>query len=89
MNLFTSYISQHRHIADGLNEIVAGVNLNATSKHLLTSVSGLSLVLAQNIMNYRRENAPFESRAQLKKVPRQFPKSAKKNRNSVPHIIFD
>jgi uncharacterized protein len=47
-----------------------GVNLNTASKHLLTYVSGLGPQLAQNIVNYRAENGPFESREKLKKVPR-------------------
>lgn len=50
-----------------------GVNLNTASKHLLTYVSGLGPVLAQNIVDYRRENGAFTSRAQLKKVPRLGP----------------
>ncbi len=47
-----------------------GVNLNTASKHLLTYVSGLGPQLAQNIVNYRKENGPFGSRKDLKKVPR-------------------
>lgn len=47
-----------------------GVNLNTASKHLLTYVSGLGPVLAQNIVDYRKENAAFLSRNDLKKVPR-------------------
>ncbi len=47
-----------------------GVNLNTASKNLLTYVSGLGAALAQNIVNYRKENGAFTSRAQLKKVPR-------------------
>lgn len=50
-----------------------GVNVNTASKHLLTYVSGLGPSLAQNIVDYRRENGPFASRAQLKKVPRLGP----------------
>ena len=49
---------------------LVGVNLNTASSHLLTYVSGLGPVLAQNIVDYRRENGAFTSRAQLKKVPR-------------------
>ena len=44
--------------------------MNTASKHLLTYISGLGPQLAQNIVNYRTENGPFSSRAQLKKVPR-------------------
>ena len=50
-----------------------GVNLNTASQHLLTYVSGLGPVLAQNIVDYRREHGAFTSRAQLKKVPRLGP----------------
>jgi protein Tex len=47
-----------------------GVEVNTASKQLLTYVSGLGPVLAQNIVDFRSENGPFTSRAQLKKVPR-------------------
>jgi uncharacterized protein len=47
-----------------------GVNVNTASKSLLTYVSGLNQTLAQNIVDYRRANGPFKSRAQLNKVPR-------------------
>lgn len=47
-----------------------GVNLNTASKHLLTYVSGLGPQLAHNIVNFRKENGPFKSRKDLKKVPR-------------------
>lgn len=50
-----------------------GVNLNTASQHLLTYVSGLGPTLAKNIVEYRRENGAFSSRAQLKKVPRLGP----------------
>ncbi|MBR5060634.1 MAG: RNA-binding transcriptional accessory protein [Prevotella sp.] len=49
---------------------LVGVNVNTASKHLLTYVSGLGPALAQNIVDYRRVNGAFTSRAQLKKVPR-------------------
>ena len=52
---------------------LVGVNLNTASQHLLTYVSGLGPVLAKNIVDYRRENGAFTSRAQLKKVPRLGP----------------
>lgn len=45
-----------------------GVNLNTASQHLLTYVSGLGPTLAKNIVEYRKENGAFTSRAQLKKV---------------------
>ncbi len=47
-----------------------GVEVNTASKELLTYVSGLGPGLAQNIVDFRTENGPFTSRAQLKKVPR-------------------
>lgn len=47
-----------------------GVNVNTASKHLLGYVSGIGEKLAENIVNYRSENGPFEDRKQLKKVPR-------------------
>ena len=50
-----------------------GVNLNTASRHLLTYVSGLNATTAKNIVEYRRANGPFSSRAQLKKVPRIGP----------------
>ena len=52
---------------------LVGVNLNTASQHLLTYVSGLGSVLAQNIVDYRKSNGAFTSRAQLKKVPRLGP----------------
>ena len=52
---------------------MVGVNLNTASQHLLTYISGLGPTLAQNIVNYRKENGAFTSRAQLKKVPRLGP----------------
>lgn len=50
-----------------------GVNLNTASQHLLAYVSGLGPSLAKNIVEYRRENGAFTSRAQLRKVPRLGP----------------
>ena len=47
-----------------------GVDLNTASPHLLTYVSGLGPALAKNIIDYRRVNGAFTSRAQLLKVPR-------------------
>ena len=52
---------------------LVGVNLNTASQHLLMYVSGLGPTLAQNIVDYRKENGAFTSRAQLKKVPRLGP----------------
>lgn len=47
-----------------------GVNLNTASPYLLSHVSGLGPVLAKNIAEYRSKNGAFQSREQLKKVPR-------------------
>ena len=47
-----------------------GVNINTASKHLLSYVSGIGEKLAENIVQYRSENGPFQDRKQLKKVPR-------------------
>ncbi len=78
-------VGQYQHDVDqtklkhSLDQVVescvnlVGVNLNTASQHLLTYVSGLGPVLAQNIVNYRRENGAFTSRSQLKKVPRLGP----------------
>lgn len=49
---------------------LVGVDLNTASVHLLTYVSGLGPTLAKNIIDYRKENGAFTSRAQLKEVPR-------------------
>lgn len=52
-----------------------GVNLNTASKHLLTYISGLGPKLAQNIVDYRSETGAFQSRTDLKKVPRMGDKA--------------
>ncbi len=52
---------------------MVGVNLNTASQHLLTYVSGLGPMLAKNIVEYRKANGAFASRAQLKKVARLGP----------------
>ncbi len=55
-------------VEDCVNAV--GVDLNTASSSLLTRVAGMTKTLAQNIVAYRDENGRFESRAQLKKVPR-------------------
>ncbi|MHB1346917.1 MAG: Tex family protein [Candidatus Humimicrobiaceae bacterium] len=45
-----------------------GVNLNTASKHLLMYVSGVGQRIAQNIIKFRKENGPFSSREDLRKV---------------------
>jgi uncharacterized protein len=47
-----------------------GVNVNTASKSLLSYVSGIGEKMAENIVNFRSENGPFDDRKQLKKVPR-------------------
>ena len=47
-----------------------GVNINTASSSLLSYVSGIGPKLAHNIVQYRKENGAFESRDQIKKVPR-------------------
>lgn len=54
---------------------LVGVNLNTASRHLLTYVSGLGPALAQNIVDYRTKNGPFNSRKELMKVPRMGAKA--------------
>ena len=80
-------VGQYQHDVDqiklkeSLDQIVescvnaVGVDLNTASKHLLTYVSGLGPQLAKNIVDYRKDNGAFSSRAQLKKVPRLGPKA--------------
>lgn len=47
-----------------------GVNVNTASKHLLSYVSGIGSTIAENIINFRRQEGQFTSRKQLLKVPR-------------------
>lgn len=54
---------------------LVGVNLNTSSRHLLTYISGLGPTLAQNIVDYRTANGPFHSRKELMKVPRMGAKA--------------
>ena len=52
-----------------------GVNVNTASKYLLTYISGIGPQLAQNVVDYRSENGPFQSRKALLKVPKMGAKS--------------
>jgi len=52
-----------------------GVNLNTASAALLSYVAGISKTVAKNIVLFREENGPFESRAGLLDVPRLGPKT--------------
>lgn len=47
-----------------------GVDVNMASPQLLTAVSGVGPQLAMNIVTYRQEHGPFQSRTALKEVPR-------------------
>jgi len=49
---------------------MVGVNLNTSGPYLLSYVSGLGPVLAQNIVDYRQKIGKFTNRNQLKEVPR-------------------
>ncbi|MCF0177631.1 MAG: helix-hairpin-helix domain-containing protein, partial [Bacteroidales bacterium] len=52
-----------------------GVNLNTASRHLLSYVSGVGPALALNIVEYRKNNGAFKSRAELSKVKLLGPKA--------------
>ncbi|MBG1243728.1 Tex family protein [Nostoc sp. NZL] len=52
-----------------------GVDLNTASKELLTSVSGITATVANNIVAYRNQNGAFKNRRQLLKVPKLGPKA--------------
>lgn len=60
-------------VEDCVNAV--GVDLNTASAPLLARVAGMTKTLAQNIVEYRDENGRFESRSELKKVPRLGPKA--------------
>jgi uncharacterized protein len=47
-----------------------GVNINTASTALLSHVSGIGPKLAENIFNYRNEHGVFQSRSDIKNVPR-------------------
>ena len=75
-------VGQYQHdvnqteLKDGLEDVVVscvnsvGVEVNSASRELLTYVSGLGPVLADNIITHRNEHGPFTSRKELMKVPR-------------------
>ncbi len=52
-----------------------GVDLNTASKELLTSVSGITATIANNIVVYRNEHGAFIDRKTLLKVPKLGPKA--------------
>ncbi|QLB15361.1 RNA-binding transcriptional accessory protein [Mannheimia granulomatis] len=60
-------------VEDCVNAV--GVDLNTASAPLLARVAGMTKTLAQNIVAFRDENGRFNSRSDLKKVPRLGPKA--------------
>jgi uncharacterized protein len=52
-----------------------GVDLNTASAPLLQYISGISKVIAKNIVDYREENGKFKSRSELLNVPKLGPKA--------------
>lgn len=60
-------------VEDAVNAV--GVDLNTASAPLLTYISGISPVIAKNIVAYRESEGAFTSRAQLKKVSKIGPKA--------------
>ena len=80
-------VGQYQHDVDqaalkqGLDDVViscvnaVGVEVNTASRQLLMYVSGLGPQLAKNIVAYRDEYGPFQSRKELMKVPKLGPKA--------------
>ena len=60
-------------VEDCVNKV--GVDLNTASASLLEYVSGISKVIAKNIVAYREENGQFTNRKQLLKVAKLGPKA--------------
>ncbi len=60
-------------VEDCVNKV--GVDLNTASASLLEYVSGISKVIAKNIVAYREENGRFTDRKQLLKVAKLGPKA--------------
>jgi protein Tex len=80
-------VGQYQHDVDqgelrkSLDDVVVscvnavGVEVNTSSRQLLTYVSGLGPQLAKGIVEYRNANGPFPSREKLRKVPRLGPRA--------------
>ena len=80
-------VGQYQHdmnqkkLSDALNGVVedsvnkVGVDLNTASASLLEYISGISKVIAKNIVDYRETNGRFVNRKQLLKVPKLGPKA--------------
>lgn len=60
-------------VEDCVNRV--GVDLNTASASLLEYISGISKVIAKNIVMYREENGAFTARSQLLKVAKLGPKA--------------
>lgn len=60
-------------VEDCVNSV--GADLNTASPALLLRVSGLNSTVCKNIVTYREENGAFNSRSELKKVPKLGPKA--------------
>jgi len=60
-------------VEDCVNKV--GVDLNTASVSLLEHVSGVSKVIAKNIVIYREANGRFKTRNELLKVPKLGPKA--------------
>lgn len=60
-------------VEDCVNKV--GVDLNTASASLLEYISGISKVIAKNIVTYREENGKFTDRRELLKVPKLGPKA--------------
>ena len=60
-------------VEDCVNSV--GADLNTASPALLSRIAGLSSTVCKNIVAYREENGKFESRSELKKVPKLGPKA--------------
>lgn len=60
-------------VEDCVNTV--GVDLNTASPSLLENIAGISSTLSKNIVAYREENGAFQSRSELKKVPKLGPKA--------------
>ncbi len=63
----------HGVVEDCVNRV--GVDLNTASASLLEYISGISKVIARNIVAYREENGRFTNRKQLLKVAKLGPKA--------------
>ena len=60
-------------VEDCVNKV--GVDLNTASASLLEYISGISKVIARNIVAYREENGRFKNRRELLKVAKLGPKA--------------